>query len=506
MISVLTPEHIAFRNKILFGLVVVMSAVAIWAYFNWPAISNIWWSRDDFEIWFGRTSWRACIFLPTQQGRPVAVIFAALMRLFSQISWPFAGFVGRLIQGTMHCASAVIIGWLLQRNRKLPLMYFVTLPFLVWPLNGEATYWLASYSDPFSAFVSLLGIVFVVHWPVPAPRKFLYLGFLLIVLSTLINQGGCLAGFICYSMLVALTIISRDSDKRILSISRVAIIIFAYCLGALISYLVATSLKDERALSTAIMSLSQAIDFQVSASRVFVLGNNYFPIWLVFIQCSLILMPILSIALTLFRRTNSWNDRILRAMVVILIFGVVIVLPYVSQFIVGIKNSWISPRILYLSPLVMVFSLALTMEVGTRSIKWSSGALLVFLLAMYYPISIRNASEHVTTFRNDLNKLSSIDFLAENMGANIVFIANYPPRFPRVINPYNIQYDFGDSKKSAFNRGWSSDPFIRAFSKKIVPTRDVIVAKKCLNFCEDAAQNAVHIEEVYDKPIMCFCP
>lgn len=479
--------------------------LSLWSFANWPALNEAWWSTDDYFFMeqVGKSNYPSFSGLTT--GRPVCFFWYETFLLENNSSREIYNVLLRFIQGAIHCSAAILAAILIYQSTNRWTAFLSTLPFLLWPFNGEAVLWRAAGYYPLAALFGLVG-VYVIWQSKGKNNSRLLAGCLCIVLAVLTNQVAGLSGLILWVILITLSILDDTptaSEHRKLYF-RTSLIVSVYLLAGFLSYFIAnyfSALDESRAIFT-----SHYVEKLLYLSRLnydLLFYPRYYPFWLRLLMVMLIMIYGLVFLETCIRQKCSIKRVILFALFPITLF----VIPYAPLLLVS-ENST-SPRLLYIAPLSITgLWVVLDRSMGNRIFaRMTLLVILIFIVLGYVSIARVSSSEYVESFNEDLRVLNII----RNYGSSIkkeelqVSVVT-PPNFIRDWNPYNLKYMNGDSKRSAYLTSWSAAPFVRLFSGLATTDNDSI-RHNCLLHCQQTRNGKkFQIFELQGDETLCVCP
>lgn len=498
------PRIPLYRNITVGKWTIFLSFVALWVIFVFPALKNAWWGSDDFIIQLTTLSDRQevynALFGPLTSSRPLGLLWLSFrMAILYAVHSPLvSGLIIRLAQGCLHAMSATITGFLFVRFTERKVALLTVLPFLLWPYGGEATYWTTGGIYPLAGLLSLFGVLLCLRGG--ASR---WTGMGMIFCSTLINQSGCLLGFIVFWICMMLMLRSPERLRKVRN--PLLSILTAYAIGCLVSFAFTLSLHDVR-LAAFSPSLSSAIFLLRSSTTLLLSEAGMYPLWLRVLQITIVAVPIPLLIFTTFIH-QSRHDACRFSASLILIGAMLFVLPYTPLVLIGMK--WLTSRLMYTAPLIFSASFCLFLQLPFRPRVTSVivTILLAIVLCGYYPLSTTYAQEYVDNFRNDIRTLRALEHLAEESNVSDLVVATYPDRTP-TFNPYNLPHAwFGDILISSFNSSWLLKLFAQWSSTTLRLTDDPKLMSSCVLFCSNQQNHSPRNSAIIETSVrfICFC-
>gem|GEM_PF-6099251 len=408
-----------------------------------------------------------------------------------------AGIVIRSIQGGMHAANATMMSMLLFRILRKRAAILISLPYLIWPMGGDATYWVAAGIYPLAGSVSLVGAFLCLR-----TGTWRWLGMIVIACSTLIVQSGCFMGLLILCACALLTLPSADNRKRMLLALLFAL--FGYALGFLYEMTITVLPSSARMTQATLFSFGSAWDFLRYSLNLLFIEPSYYPSWLRIIQVAIPLYAgIVVLAETIFMHAKE--IRYWFYSVITLIGGfALLILPFIPFYILG--SSWLGGRVLL--PATVIYLAALSRILQSNWIPKVNAlfvyAMIVVLLIGYLPISLTYARAHVTNYQNDISRLATIEKTALDDNVHYL-VAIEAVNNGREDNPYNFPFrKIDDSFMTAFRAGSFFKLFVQALSPLAI-LHDGTSRVACEKYCSRSAATSRMTLLQTSFHFVCYC-
>lgn len=488
------------------GYVALPLLFFLWLFFYWPAVANEWWINDDIAVLNrchnGQHILKTIVDNVSLLGiRPFAFFwnnFYAFM-VCAVPSTFMAGIILRLVQGFLHAVCATLVGSLFVRFSGRKLAWLTVLPFLVWPFASEATFWISAGNYQISGMLSLIGVLLCMR-----RGKSEWIGMALIVASSLVNQSGCLLGFVAFWICLILTLYTPGGWRELRR--PFFLILAAYAIGGAISVGLTLAFQDRRVTLGTYLDQSSASYLLWSELHLLLNAPALFPQWLRFVQSAIVLSPPILLILIAFKN-RPMPHAVRFATGMVMGIAILIVLPIIPQLVIGMR--WFQSRLMYIIPLFFSAALCLIFQLPLRPRITSAivACLLVTLSVGYFPLARAFSQNYVDNFSNDLATIRQLEQFGRQNGLSAIVTVGAPER-KTTVNPYQLRYAwFGDILAPAFKVTWTGQYLIRQRSHTLVLLMGVQENEACRSFCTIRGNEERHLE-ILTSPtrFICFCP
>jgi len=494
------------RNRyVIISIVIFLCFIGIWILYVWPALFSEWWATDDYySLQFKHIGLVHFIAIAKDNfrfGRPLGIplFLANILLIRSPFPLFSSGALLRIIQGGAHSANALLIGFLLFKATGKKTTLLTPLPFLVWPLGGDATYWIAAAAYPLSGFFSLIGILLCFKQGI-----WRWAGISLLACSVLINQSGCLLGLIALWIFIVLRLFSRSDWRQVLR--PWAYVVLGYSTGLLFLTLGTPLLHTDRITSTALFSFSSSwMFFRFSLLHLLNESGTSYPLWLRGVQIALPIYACITVMAHSFARNardhRSWKQNL----ITVSAFVVLLVLPYAPLYILGI--NWLAGRVML--PATLLYSAALCLLLQSNIFPRTQTIVVVVsiltLLAGYFPTSRSYAEAHVINYQKDMERLRLLEETAQAANTRFLVVGDITKN-GLLNNPYQFPFPLlGDSLISAFRSAGYLQLFVESRSESLSVLREKPVYLACRTYCDQPALKTRIT--ILNKPfrVLCYC-
>jgi hypothetical protein len=410
-----------------------------------------------------------------QLGRPVEWLWMFTFAFDGRGDHAWANIAVRLLQGLIHSAAAALAAGMLTEGPEKPHPALAGLPFLLWPHNGEAVLWRSAGTYPLAALLSLWGVHRIKRGG-PAPAS-VALGAALIVVAMLTVQLSACAGLVLFGLLVGLSPANRGARRR-----ESAVLLLAYFLGAVASYVLARSQGGMLRVQLTTGPGQRASFLLHAVERSLASGELYPPM----LGTLVIAGHVFVVAALLLSLVRALRTRDLQRAALPLSVLVAFVTPYLA--LMPVAHEPPALRELYLAPLALGGAyVALRAPHVPSIVATLCRATLVLVVVGYGRIAWSSSGTYKATFEADRRTLQRVEQEARVLGFTRISVCHYgSPDVPvEGQNPYGIDLRFGGPRLAALAGKGSAESFIRWFSTLDL-VEDEQVQERCPAACPPA--------------------
>jgi hypothetical protein len=398
----MSPIMVRSPLKLRISLLLFLSLWFAWASANTPGLLKAWWHLDDlYRTWDLQKSLHRGLV----NGRPVEGLWFYTFYLDQPPGHSTANILLRCMQSGLHCLAALLWIRLLARRVVIWKAALSALPFLLWPFNGEAVLWRTAAAYPLAVCFSLFGLLIIDEARAPMAQ---ICGAALIGLAMLTNQNSATAGLVGFALIMAIDLDADRFRPWRKNLLRFSILCAGYLVGTAISWLITHHYAKAGSRAQFPHNFKEKLGHWRELNHLFLFWPGIYPRTLRWAHC----LVLASAPIVILYRAMTRKIRISRAILVTLLLGSLLILPYTA--ILGVAELTLAHRLWYVAPSIIgACWLVPAAQWPLKSLPFAAAAICLGVVSISYGKMAReNAREYIESYEADLRSLRALETVA----------------------------------------------------------------------------------------------